>query len=101
MNAPVSNDLNDYKIIFANDVPLWFKVPDGTDIFKKMNCSVDKCLWTSRAEDRNTADLVFFMYYYASGPRPIGQTYALYLLESPPNSRPLSNAGRLNYFQLS
>lgn len=83
-------------MIFAHNVPQWLGIRDGISVFKDLKCPVNKCRWTTRKDERKTADLVIFILEYVPGdsPRPKNQIYALYLSESPPHTSSLSRAGK-------
>lgn len=89
------NNLNGYKIIFAHNVPEWFSVRDGVDVFNNLKCSYNKCRWTTKIAEKETSDLVLFINKYVPPikPRRLSQIYALFLSESPPHTSPLPNTG--------
>ncbi|XP_055304008.1 glycoprotein 3-alpha-L-fucosyltransferase A-like [Sitodiplosis mosellana] len=91
--------LENYKLIFAHNVPEWLQIQDGIDEFNDSKCPYNKCRWTTRKAEKEIADLVLFILKYvpAENPRPPGQIYALYLFESPPHTSPVSDASAINW----
>lgn len=85
-----------YKTILAYNLPGWFKLEDGPEVFADLNCPVQKCrLTTNHARERRTADLVLFHEHYIKSyhPRPANQVYALYNIESPPHTARIRHPG--------
>ena len=97
VSEPVRSHLDRNKIIFVHNVQSWFPVRDGIEVFNDMKCPYNKCRWTTKKEEQELADLVlhFFRYVPPDKPRPPGQIYALYLVESPLHEYwiPLKDAG--------
>lgn len=90
-----------YKTIFAYNLPRWFKLTDGVDAFKQLNCPVDKCRLSTFYPDRKTADLILFFdnYVPANYPRPEKQIFALYYDESPPHTKRIRKQGNQSQCQ--
>lgn len=92
--------LDGYKVIFAYNVPEWFSVRDDVDVFNNLKCFYNKCRWTTKISEKETADLVLFINKYVSPiKRRLSQIYALYLSESPPHTSPLPNTGNFRRFK--
>lgn len=87
--------LTGYKTILAYEIPVWFKVQDGTKTFLDLNCPVNKCRLTTNHRERQSADLVLFHEHYHEThlPRPPNQVYALYNIESPLHTARIPHPG--------
>lgn len=72
----------------AYNIPEWFHIRLGTEVFTDLKCPVNNCRLTTKHSNRQTADLVLFHGYYVDigYPRSPEQIYALYYIESPPHT---------------
>lgn len=77
--------LNGFKTILAYELPSWFQIHDGSEVFSDLKCPVQKCRLTTNRYERHIVDLVLFHEHYVESyhARPKNQIYAVFNMESP------------------